>query len=113
MVVAEGEEEEGLEIHGVLENAAIAMVAEYDLFDLREEQRVLRVFGEMREIHSVVPGPHQHIVTRHERGLAGLQLDGSLRNHEESASNPPIGAKLAFGDELNGKARERRRVERL
>lgn len=47
MVVAEGEEEEGLEVHRVLENATIAMVAENDLLDLREEQRILRVFGEM------------------------------------------------------------------
>lgn len=113
VVVAEGEEEKGLEIHGVLENAAIAIVAENDLFDLCEEQRILRVFGEMRKIHSVVPGPHQHVVARDERGLAGFQLDGALGNHEESAADPPIGSKLAFGDELNGEARERRRVERF
>lgn len=67
LVVAEGEEKEGLEVHGVLESAAIAVVAEDDLFDLREEQRILRVFGEMREIHGLVPRPHQHVAACHLR----------------------------------------------
>ena len=113
MVVAEGEEEEGLEIHRVLENAAIAIVAEDDLPHLREEQRVLRVFGEVGEIDGAVPRPDQHVAARRQRGFAGGQLDSALGLHEQPATDPPVGAKLAFGDELDRQAGERRRVERF